>query len=435
MALLGGVAQLAGGADPQKLDDSSEGQEDNALQDQSGLKDVFWDRMVVFLTTAIIGLTALDILTELLRGGSQVACFIHESLNVTESQEAYINSFCSQSVPDTQYLPIFILVHGILIAAWHFIWRSSSASHFNYFISLASQLVRLDDNPQGFYPQKNLVIVSKLVSEFRTYKRSRILRWYQIKLLAQLATAVASLILSYLVFTDFGVIFDCPRNPQTEPFWPLPGVQVQCIFTSLRLFSLLQIVDVLLLSGIVLAVLGALLWSVWRHPMELGPENVALFSFTTGVSSSYHVPKPTLHNVKGFCRTCCSWQIFHEISQRFLVPRLTTDLDFLLMMLFRTDSGLGHAFKEGQVYEEYRQLTEADLQSLDEGEWRDLTWRGEGVLEIASRQTVTKRDSIGSRNGLTIYIATHTVTLPVIFRSEGYMYTCMLPNACWGRVS
>lgn len=372
MALLGGVAQLAGGADPQKLDDSSEGegQEQGSPQEGDSLKDVFWDRMVVFLTTAIIGLTALDVLTELLRGGSQVACFIPDSLNVTEGQEAYINNFCAQSVPDTQYLPIFILVHGILIAAWHFIWRSSSATHFKYFISLASQLVQLDDNPQGIHPQKNLIIVSKLTSEFRTYKRSRILRWYQVKLLAQIVTALVSLLLTFLVFNDFGVNFECPQNPQSDMYWPLPGVKVQCIFTSLRLFSLLQVVDALLLSCILLALLGALLWSIWRHPFELGPENVALFSFTTSVPSSYYVPKPMLRNLKSFCRRCCSRHVFSEIKQRFFVPRLSTDLDFLLKMLYRTDSGLGHAFKESQVYEEYRQLTDADLQSLGAGELR-----------------------------------------------------------------
>jgi hypothetical protein len=369
MALLGGVAQLAGGANPQQLDENNEGGEDNALKDQSALKDVFWDRIVVFLTTAIIALTALDILTELLRGGSQVACFISDSLNVTDGQEAYINNFCAQSVPDTQYLPIFILTHGILIGAWHYIWRSSCASHFNYFLSLASQLVRLSDDPKGFYPQQNRNIISKLVSEFRTYKRSRVLRWYQLKLLAQILTAVASLLLSFLVFTDFEVNFSCPRDPGMDRSWPLPEVQVQCIFTSLRLFSLLQVVDVLLLSFIVLALLGALLWSIWRHPTELGPENVAQFSFTSSVSPSYHVPRPMLHNAKSFCRRFFSRHIFNEINQRFLVPRLTTDLDFLLMMLYRTDSGLGHTFKEGQVYEEYTQLTDADLQGVGSGKY------------------------------------------------------------------
>ena len=367
MALLGGVAQLAGGANPQQLDENNEGEEDNALKDQSALKDVFWDRIVVFLTTAIIALTALDILTELLRGGSQVVCFISDSLNVTDGQEAYINNFCAQSVPDTQYLPIFILTHGILIGAWHFIWRSSCASHFNYFLSLASQLIRLSDDPKGFYPQQNRNIISKLVSEFRTYKRSRILRWYQLKLLAQILTTVASLLLSFLVFTDFEVNFNCPRDPDVDSSWPLPEVQVQCIFTSLRLFSLLQVIDVLLLSFIVLALLGAFLWSIWRHPTELGPENVAQFSFTSSVSPSYHVSRPMLHNAKSFCHRFFSRHIFNEVNQRFLVPRLTTDLDFLLMMLYRTDSGLGHAFKEGQVYEEYTQLTDADLQGVGSG--------------------------------------------------------------------
>ena len=372
MSLLGGVAQLSGGTNPQKLDDNNE-EEDGAVEEinQGALKDVFWDRLVVFLTTAIIGLTALDILTELLRGGSEVVCFLPDDLNLTEGQEAYINNYCVRSIPDTQYFPIFILVHGVLIAAWHYIWRASSASHFDYFLSLANQLIRLSDDPQGFYPPKNRVIVSKLVSEFCTYKRSRILRWYQVKVIVQILTVVASLLLSFLVFTDFNVDFKCPRDLESEDstkYWPLPETQIQCIFTSLRLFSLLQVIDVLLLVLIFSSLLGALFWSIWRHPMELGPESVAQFSFTSTIASSYYVPKPMLHNFKSFLRRVCSKRVFRELSLRFFVPRLRTDLDFLLMMLYRTDSGLGHAFKEGQVYEEYSRLSDADFQSLSVGE-------------------------------------------------------------------
>ena len=42
------------------------------------------------------------------------------------------------------------------------------------------------------------------------------------------------------------------------------------------------------------------------------------------------------------------------------VPRISTDLHFFLLLLYRTDSSLGHAFYEGQVYLELKALKELD---------------------------------------------------------------------------
>lgn len=101
MSGLGKVKELAGrpGVNPQDLDDTGGEEEETELS--YALKELFWDKIVVFLTTAIIGLSAVDILTELLRGGSGIVCFVPDELNLTEGQEDYVNSYCAQSVPDT----------------------------------------------------------------------------------------------------------------------------------------------------------------------------------------------------------------------------------------------------------------------------------------------------------------------------------------------
>lgn len=350
--------ELSGGVDPSALDDESE----TCREDGPPLRDFFWDKVVLFLSSAIVALTAVDILTELLRGGSSIVCYVPAEFNVSDGQEAFTNSFCAQSVPDTQYLPIFVLIHGILIAAWHYIWRSSFSADLSLFLSLAGELNKLDDETTGSYPLRNLSIISKLESEFNPYSRRQIFTYYQFKLLAQLVIALISLLSTAFVFTEFDVNFTCPQQGTDMATWPFPGQVVNCIFVSLRLFALVRVFDILLLVFIILALVWGLMWTLWRHPDQLGYRNVALFSFTTGLHSSFFVPRPMLLNPAAFCRGFFSRRILQELRLRFLTPSIATDLDFLLLTLYRTESSLAHSFKEGQVLMEYKALVDVDQQ-------------------------------------------------------------------------
>lgn len=346
--------------DPKNLTDENDDSEEPSFTS----RDLFWDKVVLFLATAIVALTAVDILTELLRGQNGVVCFIPLRLNASESQDSFIQNFCSQDVPDTQYLPIFVLIHGVLIGAGHYLWKSSFGNHFNYFFSLTKSLARLKDEETGAYPFQNIVIVKKLQVEFSVYSRQRVFRWYQIKLFAQFLIAAASLVVSFGVFNNFKVEFKCPRgniSEDMESIWPYPGDTVDCIFASLRLFSLVRIVDVVLLILVILFLLYGFLWTLVRHAKELNAKKAALFAFTTGIDGSYYVPKSVFHLFSVFRREkCCSTHIWQEIKERLFVPTISTDLDFFLMLLYRTDSSLAHAFTDGQIYIEHKALMELD---------------------------------------------------------------------------
>lgn len=352
--------ELSAGVDPSSLDEEGEGEE--ASQEGGGLRDLFWDKVVLFLASAIVALTAVDILTELLRGGSNIACYLPAELDLSEGQESFTNSFCAQSVPDTQYLPIFVLIHGLLIPICHYIWKSNFSDQLNLFFNIASELSKLNDQATGSYPPRNLVIVKKLESKFSTYGKRVIFTWYQLKLCAQLLIALVSLFTTAFVFTEFDVDFLCPKNGSDNSSWPFPGEQVTCIFTSLRLFALVRVFDILLLVLIVLVLVWGLVWSVWRHPYELGYKNVALFSFNTGLQGSFFVPRPMLLNPASFCRGICSRRVLKEVELRFLTPRVSTDLEFLLLLLFRSESSLAHSFREGQVLAHYKTLVDMDRQ-------------------------------------------------------------------------
>ncbi len=374
--------QIAGGVstDPKALDDEENNEEEEEYG--SGQRELFWDKLVLFLSTAIVALTAVDILTELLRGGSNIVCYIPEDLNISESQDTFIHGFCAQSVPDSQYLPIFVLLHGILIGACHYLWKSSFSNQFGFFFSLSKGLTRIKDETSGSYPSQNLTIVRRLEVEFSSYGRKLVFRWYQFKIITQLAIAVASMVISFVVFRDFNVEFQCPRGDLSESssIWPFPGMTVNCIFTSLRLFFLVQIVDVLLLSLVIVCLLWGIFWTVTRHPQELSTKDAALFSFTTGLDSAYYTPKSSFSDPKSFCREFFSRRIFQDIKLRFFTPRIRTDLDFFLMLLYRSDSGLAHAFREGQVFMENKALRELDHQLFhaddifDEGESSIVIW-------------------------------------------------------------
>lgn len=356
------VKELTGGlsTDPKELD------EENEPPDEISAGELFWDKLILFLATLIAALTAVDILTELLRGGTAAVCFVPAELNASESDETFIQNFCSRSVPDTQYLPIFVLIHGILIGAVHYVWKSSFSSRFHYFFSLAKTLVRVRDEKTGLFLPHNVNIVRKLQVEFSAYNHRVVFTWYQIKLAIQVIVVVVSLLVSFFIFDNFDVEFECPHRDLETSIWPYPGQTVDCIFTSLRLFWLVRVVDITLLLLIFICLVWGLLWSVLRHPNELSAKDAALFSFTTGLDSLYYVSKSPFQNISGFK--------FSEIKSRFFVPRISTDLDFFHMLLYRTDSGLAHSFWEGEVEIEKGALRELDQQLffaydvVDEGE-------------------------------------------------------------------
>lgn len=352
------LTDIASSPNPEDLDKDA-----NSTELKNSPKEFFWDRIILFLSSAILGLTALDIVTELLRGGSAVVCFSPGDLNLTDAQGQYVNTFCAQSLPPTQYFPIFVFVHGSLIAVCHHFWKSSHRVQLDYFFTLAEDLSRLPDEETGDYPPKNYTIIKKLESEFYTYGKKGLLQTYRLKLAFQVFLAVASLITTSVVFTEFDVSFYCPRkNVDLDPFWPLNGTQVYCIFSSLRLFYLVHIADILLLTMILVVGLCGLGWTAIRHAAELGYKEVARFLLESGVGAQYFLPKPWTANLPKDIRT---EGVLVAVRLRFLSPCIESDLDLLVMLLYRSDGGLGHAFREGQIYRELQRLVESDLQMLN----------------------------------------------------------------------
>ena len=315
-------------------------------------REFFWDSVILYLVSVILALSAVDALTEFIRG-TGVSCVTSGGL-VEESVMEYINSYCAGSLPITEYIPAFIFIHGLAISIPHFLWLATYGGQFDYFFSVVKKLDHFRDETTGKYPKQNIDLVRQLEQSFTTFGRNSIYWLYVGKLGLQSVFALASLVLATYYFTDFDVYFHCPRNNNTDDeFWPL-STGVTCVFTSLKLLYWIRIADILLICLIVCS----LLWGFWfcasGHPTELGSKEVARFSFQSGIQPQYYVshcwyaPK----RLSGF--------LVRFFTLPFTVPRVSTDLDFMLLKLYRTNAGFGKIIKDIQIDLRIQNMTEQD---------------------------------------------------------------------------
>ena len=325
------------------------------LQKNLEHKDFFWDQLIVYVSSAILALTLLEITVEFFRGGG-LYCYVPFELleddssillnpryDISRDQALYINSFCQQNLSWSAYFPVFVVVQGILILAPHYLWASLFDGNFTFFFSLVQQLDRLRDSRKGEYNLKNFEIVKKLEREFPP-GRKQIYGFYIGKMALQTFVLLISLAINAGVFTDFSSPFPCPSDlNKSSDHWKLP-FKVSCVYSSFRLLQVLQVVDYLLVIVALAVACYGLLWCFKRHTTALGYKEIARFAFTSFLSPKHYVHKRF-------------WK-----SPRF--PSICHDLDFLLLCLFRADAGHGVVFKDVQIQKELKQREKRDHELL-----------------------------------------------------------------------
>ena len=193
-------------------------------------RDFFWDSVILYLALA---LSAFDVLTEFIHRRG-VACYIEEG-GTDHNLISYINSFCASSLPVTECIPAFIFIHGLAIAIPHYLWAANYGGQFDFFFSVVKSFDRFRESETGKYSPKNVNLVRQLELAFTTHGHNFIFYLYVGKLILQLIFAIDALVISVIYFTDFDVVFHCPKDNNTDdPFWPITD-QATCVFTSLKL--------------------------------------------------------------------------------------------------------------------------------------------------------------------------------------------------------
>ena len=401
---------VSDGRNPKNLEGRPE-EENNSFRP----REFFWDSVTLYVVSVIFALAAVDALTEFIRG-SNVSCLVAPADNCSDkfsdSLNDYVREFCSAYVPSTEFFPAFIFVHALLIAIPHYLWLNHYGGNFDFFFAQASLLDRLRDEKTGKYSGNNRLILQQLTTAFSTYKKNWMFVLYLVKLSVQLLITLAGLIITIAVFTDFKTTFYCPENlNNNDPeFWPL-NKRVICVFKSLRLFGAIQTANLILLCLLTNALIWSLLWCLSAHPTELGSQKEARFSFETGIAPDFYVPPLQLIS----CLLNFPFQSITRTLSRFLTslpiptlvgPKISTNLDFMVMKLFRTDSGLGHVFREMQV-----------LQWIKEKEDHE-----QGIVELHKSQQASKVMADGCKCHFSVFLARsllpsflHSLHPPLLF--------------------
>ena len=331
------------------------------LHDPSGVlkrggefKDFFWDDIIKYATSAMVALTLLDILATFL--GDTVHCMTPS--NFTRDQGAFLNNYCSQYTPPTDYFPFYLVVQVTVIFGLHFLWYSWFSGKFRYFLALATSLDRHREAKTGDYSLNNFVKSRALVN---TYEGSTLMyRTYLLKLLAQFVFSAFSIYFNFdhRIFGRYDVPFECPPDEEGIPStWPIADTRVDCVLSSLVVLEAFRYLNVILLVCIFVSVLCGFVWCLWSHCTKLNWVLVARFSFDSGLPPSTYVPKRRISR-------------YNFKKSYFREYRIKNDFDFLFLKLFREDAGHAKVLREVLIddilkNEEQRQLERLSL-------WRKL---------------------------------------------------------------
>jgi len=295
-------------------------------------KFFFWDSIIFYLATAILGLSVSNIVVDFLRPEpNAVSCFT--PYNYTRNQADYVNNYCNAFLPFTENFSLALVAHGVILLLPHFLWKAYFSARIDFFFSHAAKLETLRERETGEYPHKNFKVVDYMRREF--HERRDILFGYIIKLSSQLIIVAAALINSNILFQGFSIAFDCFYEEETG----LKSLKTRCSYSKLRFVSILRSLDYTLLGLSFLAILHGLLWClVWRHP-ELEHKDTSLFCYDSCINSKHYKSE--------------KWK------------RLKNDLHFLLVSLFATNAGLGRVFISVQIANDISDKLSAHLESLD----------------------------------------------------------------------
>ena len=319
-------------------------------------RDFLGDKIVILVVWAILSLVAVDIIIEFIRHG-EVAC-LPPNASSSDGEVNYINQFCASKVPFGAHITLFMVSHGVLIIVPHYLWVRHYAGSFSFFFQLVATLHKVKESNTGHYSIHNSLVVKQLDDRFSGDKHGQIFHLYIVKLACQLAWIVGGLVfVSAFYHGKFGPGFHCPIGSEDE--WPL-GADVICVYDSLNLSRILWVAEILLLILAAVGLLWALSWCFSIHPKELGSLEIAAFSYHYGLPSQCYVPNfPLLY--------CCGagLRYLFRFSGTSGGPRIKTNMDFLMMVLYCTDGGLGHILKEGQVGSFLQKLCDDDRRRLN----------------------------------------------------------------------
>lgn len=294
-------------------------------------KPFFWDSIIFYLVSAILGLSVSGIIVEFLRPDQNLVTCFSELEN--RAQYTYINSYCHKYLPIAEYFSVALVIHAAALLVPHYLWKVYVSAQVDFFFSHAAKLETLRERDTGEYPHKNFSIVDYMHREF--HDRKIILILYVTKLIIQGLLVGISFFVCTVVFTDFDITFECHEDIAKSHFFG----NVTCAYARILFINVLRIADYILLSVALVILAFGIYWCLLHsHSTELGHLPISQFCYDSCINSKYYKPR--------------RWY------------RLKNDFHFLLASLYATNAGLGRVFKSVQIANDISHELSAHFESL-----------------------------------------------------------------------
>lgn len=318
---------MASVVDPRILEARTESE---SRQQPTPLRDFFWDSVVLYAAFGIIGLSAVNVVFQFAQvQNNKLACNINGSEAATVGASVtYIDNYCYGDLPYIQYISIFNVVFGTLIAAPHYLWLNLAAKKFALFFTLATTLDLVPDPKSGMWNPKNNAIVQRVESVYGGRHEYSILMGYFVKLIIQMYFSGTGLFVTIFFFAGGSVNFYCPQkfsNSSTPKFWPL-NHQVECTYGTLQYLMFVRLIDTIFLGVIIFALVFAFTNCLFPGHSMRRLDEIAKFCLHSALPSKYYGS---------------------TMLQR---PMIRSDLDFLMAQLSRGGGDMAHCFLEIQEY-------------------------------------------------------------------------------------
>ena len=302
-------------------------------------KDFPWDLFMKYISSSILALTFTGIFVNFFMEDNAVSCFPPSEIDgrpSTLNEASFIDQHCANNyrIMLRKYFPIYLLVQGLVLIIPHYMWSSVFERDFDTFLTVATKIDCLRDNEIGEYSEKNFSQVKKLERKYNN--KGLIFISYMIKSIVQLLFSLAFIVLNIVGILSaviqepldlFEFSFDC--NVSNIAQWPEITV-VPCVYSSLRLLEVSLIIDLILTILFAGLSFYGFSWCLCGlHGQQIGYCKIAEFAFQSLLEPDSHVSL-----------------LPRRSSSKHHKGRIEDDLDFLSLVLDRSDRIYGDAFRD-----------------------------------------------------------------------------------------
>ncbi|XP_065895303.1 uncharacterized protein [Dysidea avara] len=309
-----------------------------------------WDTFLVFIASSIVGLSISNVVIDFFRPEqSTVVCFVPTDNHFDRDQVAYVNNFCIEDLPPSVYFPIALFTQGTLLLSSHYGWKVLLSARIDFFFTHVAELESMRDRSTGKYPDKNFDVVEYMYKELNG--KSVVVRSYLFKLVFQFAVVILAIVFNAKIFDEFEHKFNCDINNTSEE---VSFQNITCVFSKLHFLFFLSIFDYVFLGLSIIFLLWGFGSCIYNHS-DLQHKDVAIYCYELCINSQDYMSNSRYYK-NDYSAKC------KKILQPLRWFTCNDDHNFLLLLLFASNAGLGKVFRSMQIANDISHMFNSHLE-------------------------------------------------------------------------